>query len=105
MGAQRPASGCPSVGEAPPHPLSGASKHQDKNENMKNRDVAQAFVAGRPAASSNYHTDGDRLFSYATVIGWTADDGSKIVSSGKWSPTTSRHQSLAIGAGARWEEN
>lgn len=72
---------------------------------MKNRDVAQSFVAGRPAASSNFHTDGIKLFSYATVIGWTADDGSKIISNGKWSSTTSQHQSLAIQAGARWEEN
>jgi len=71
---------------------------------MKNRDVAQSFVAGRPAASSNFHTDGDRLFSYATVIGWTAEDGSKIVSTGKWSQTTSRHQSLAIQAGASRED-
>jgi len=72
---------------------------------MKNRDVAQAFVAGRPASTSNYHTDGSRLFSYATVIGWTGDDGEKVISTGKWTPTTSRHQSLAIEAGATWEDH
>ena len=78
---------------------------EKKNKNMKNQDVAKSYVAGRPAASSNLRTDGIKLWSYATVIGWTADDGSKIVSKKKWSPTTSQHQSLAIQAGATWEVN
>lgn len=67
--------------------------------------VAAAFMAGRPAFGSNIGTDGQRVFSYETVIAHTVD-GKKLVMASAWSysKTTSSHANALIKAGAVKEE-
>jgi len=45
---------------------------------MRNCQVAAAWAAGRTASTQHMTTDGDRLWSYNLVIGFTEDDGSKV---------------------------
>lgn len=63
--------------------------------------VAEAFMAGRPASGSNIGTDGQRVFSYSTIIAHTVD-GKKLVKADAWdySKTTSGHANALINAGA-----
>ena len=46
---------------------------------MRNSDVAKAWVADKTASTHHMKTDGGRLWSYALVIGFTDDDGSKVL--------------------------
>tara|TARA_R110000868_G_scaffold225958_11_gene478312 strand:- start:456 stop:749 length:294 start_codon:yes stop_codon:yes gene_type:complete len=46
-----------------------------------NGGVAKAWGNGDGARSNNgnYHTDGRKLFSYSTMIGYTSDEGQKVL--------------------------
>jgi hypothetical protein len=46
-----------------------------------NDGVAKAWAKNEQARSStgNYSTDGDRLFSYSTMIGFTSPEGKKVL--------------------------
>jgi hypothetical protein len=61
--------------------------------------VINAFMTSVAARSGNMHTDGDKLWSYNTVIGWTVG-AVKRVTSVRYSQTTTRHTNLALCAGA-----
>lgn len=45
-----------------------------------NDGVAKAWANGEQARSNNgnYHTNGDELFSYSTMIGYTSPEGKKV---------------------------
>jgi hypothetical protein len=59
-----------------------------------NEQVAASFAAGNSAESNNMMTDGQRLYSYGTMIGIKIQ-GQVILSDNSMSPTTGRHISLA----------
>lgn len=46
-----------------------------------NGGVAKAWANSEGARSNNgnYHTDGIKLFSYSTMIGYTSDEGQKVL--------------------------
>lgn len=62
--------------------------------NKTNKQVASAFAAGQASESNNMKTDGQRLWSYGTMIG-TKIQGQVILSDDSMSPTTGRHIGLA----------
>ena len=59
---------------------------------MRNQEVAEMFVCGKPAKGSNMYTDGDKLFSWQTIIAQRTANGF-IYNGCKYSVSTSRHQS------------
>ena len=66
-------------------------------------DVMVLWVGDSIASSGNVMTDGERLWSYGTLIGFTSNDGRKVVINrtakshcGFVSVTTSRHVNKAI---------
>jgi hypothetical protein len=60
---------------------------------MTNKAVAAAWGRGSRAAAENFRTDGTDLWSYNLHIGYTNDDGVKILKDyrRRVSVTTSRH--------------
>ncbi len=65
-----------------------------------NRGVALAFARKRAARNSNgqFYTDGHTLYSYGPHWPVAAWDGSTLhLNDGKYSVTTSKHRSFAIG--------
>lgn len=62
---------------------------------ISNRNVAEAWSRGRAAEGGNVRTDGRIFYSYAEPIAARLPDGSVLVTSDRWSVTTSAHTSLA----------
>ena len=62
--------------------------------NMTNQEVINAFALGQTGRSStgNLYSTGDRLVNYVTCIAQRLQDGSIVVNSTKYSPTTSKLQ-------------
>lgn len=58
---------------------------------MQNKDVAKSFVKGVFATGSNFYTDGEKIFSYNTIVAQRTNGG-YIVNTTKYSCTTSKHQ-------------
>jgi len=71
---------------------------------MKNKDVASAWAAGKPARTKNLRTDGEALYSYRLLIGITVC-GKKVALDyrRKVSNTTSMHCGLAVAVSDRVE--
>ena len=72
---------------------------------ITNREVARAWAEGREATSHTgaFHTDGDRLYSYALLIGCTGGNGRVLTdyrAPNFVSATTSKH----VGLGARYAD-
>ena len=65
---------------------------------MTNRSVAAAWGRGVRASAENFTTDGENLWSYALQIGYTDENGVKVLKDYRRqvSVTTSRHCGLAI---------
>jgi len=55
--------------------------------------VGEAFWRGDKARGSSVHSEGDKLFSYATIILQRLRNGVVIGNATKYSITTSKHQS------------
>ncbi len=51
------------------------------NKRTNNDGVAKAWARSEMARSNNgnYHTDGSKLYSYATMIGYTSPEGKKVL--------------------------
>ena len=68
-----------------------------------NKEVAIAFLNNYPddvyAGNLRYYAKSGKLFSYNTIIAQRFDDGTIIFNATKYSPTTSRHQSLLFKCG------
>ena len=67
---------------------------------MRNAQVAECWGRNQPASAGNLSTDGDDLWSYNLLIGYTTPKGRKVVidytASGRYySQTTSCHVNLA----------
>ena len=67
---------------------------------MRNAQVAECWGRNQPATAGNLRTDGDELYSYGLLIGYTTPKGTKVAlnytASGKYySQTTSCHVGLA----------
>jgi hypothetical protein len=67
---------------------------------MAKGDVAAAWKRGEYARAGNFYTDGDRIHSYGLMIGFTDDNGDKVLydysASGEYkSKTTSQHVGAA----------
>ena len=67
---------------------------------MKNAQVAECWGRNQPAHAVNLSTDGDDLYSYNLLIGYTTPKGTKVAlnytASGQFaSQTTSCHVGLA----------
>jgi hypothetical protein len=62
---------------------------------LTNSQVADAFWKGQKAHNKSMTSEGDKLFSYWTVILQRLPDGKIIGNETKYSNTTSRHQSEA----------
>ena len=68
---------------------------------IRNDDVVACWKRGNRAQNRNMTTDGSNLFSYRLKIGYTDENGEKVVldytarSGNFYSTTTSRHVSLA----------
>ena len=61
---------------------------------MKNKDLIRAYANGATSDKcGNLSINGDRLYSYYTCIA-ERRNGGHIINDTKYSPTTSRHQSL-----------
>ena len=87
---------------------------------QSNKSVVEAWQSRRVASSGNMHTDGDKLYSYALLIGEWRDGlpvvfnytaradmnpfGHKVASEGFKSITTSHHVSLARRVGYCFEK-
>lgn len=73
-----------------------------------NKEVALAFLNNYPedvyAGNLRYYAKEGKLFSYSTIIAQRFDNGSVILNATKYSPTTSRHQSLLLRGGLRMYE-
>ena len=66
---------------------------------MKNKDVAQAFLSGKPANVKSLVSTGDRLLSYGywEVARWV--NGKIVKRTGtSYSKTTARHRGLVYGS-------
>lgn len=68
-----------------------------------NKEVAFAFLNNYPddayAGNLRYYAKAGKLFSYSTIIAQRFDNGTIIFNATKYSPTTSRHQSLLFRSG------
>lgn len=64
---------------------------------ISNANLINAFLKGDYATNGSMHTDGTRLFSYATCIAQKTPDG-MIFNACKYSPTTSKQQTYTIRA-------
>ena len=62
---------------------------------MSNIYTIEQFKKGKPYKSKSVRSTGDKLFSYSTIICQRLEDGTTIGNITKYSPTTSRHQSMA----------
>ena len=67
---------------------------------MRNAQVAENWGRNQPAAAGNLRTDGENLWSYGLLIGYTTPKGTKVAlnytASGRYySQTTSCHVGLA----------
>mgnify|MGYP003116516364 FL=1 len=67
---------------------------------MRNAQVAECWGRNQPASAGNLSTDGDDLYSYGLLIGYTTPKGTKVAldytARGKMiSQTTSCHVGLA----------
>jgi len=67
---------------------------------VKNSQVAENWGRNNPASAGNLRTDGENLYSYSLLIGYTTPKGTKVVldytASGEYqSQTTSCHVGLA----------
>ena len=64
---------------------------------MTNKAVAAAWGRGWTAAAGHFHTDGKNLYSYALCVGYTDEDGLKVLKDYRRqvSVITSRHCGLA----------
>ena len=51
------------------------------SKRTNNDGVAKAWAHSEMARSNNgnYHTDGNKLYSYATMIGYTSPEGKKVL--------------------------
>jgi len=67
---------------------------------MRNEQVVMAWLTGRSASAGNLSTDGQKLWSYALMIGDRSDGLNRVwdyTASGRYiSQVTSRHVGLAI---------
>ena len=68
---------------------------------MNNDDVAHSWAFGESAGNGPLHTDGENLYSYALLIGYTEDGAKHMIEytspGGKfYSVTTSTHVGLGI---------
>jgi hypothetical protein len=76
-----------------------ATTTQQREFKMKNSDVVRSWAFGHPAATANLLTDGDCLYSYRKLIGFTVGSDKvclDYMASGVFvSQTTSCHVSLA----------
>jgi len=67
---------------------------------MRNEQVVMAWLTGRSASAGNLSTDGQKLWSYALMIGDRSDGLNRVwdyTASGRYvSQTTSCHVGLAI---------
>lgn len=65
-----------------------------------NKEVAEAFVAGKTMANANMTSTGDRLFSYHTCIGESFINKQTelcfIINETSYSNTTARHRNLML---------
>ena len=62
---------------------------------LKNKDIAREFAQnGKPVSNRNMKHEGDRLFSYNTVIAQKLPDGRRVLNLTRYSNTTSDHQYL-----------
>ena len=74
---------------------------------MKNSDVVRAWAYGNIASTKNLTTNGRDLYSYQLLIGFTSDDGERVVldytapGGHFFSVTTSQHVNLAKREGSR----
>jgi len=58
----------------------------------KNTQVAQSWIKGIAAKGSNFTTDGQNIYSYKKLIGYTDLDGKKhVIDNGYISRTTTAH--------------
>jgi len=68
-----------------------------------NKEVVLAFLNNYPddvyAGNLRYYAKTGKLFSYSTIIAQRFDNGTIIFNATKYSPTTSRHQSLLFRCG------
>ena len=68
-----------------------------------NKEVALAFLNNYPddayAGNLRYFAKAGKLFSYSTIIAQRFDNGTIIFNATKYSPTTSKHQSLLFRCG------
>ena len=62
---------------------------------MTNSEVCRAFARGYVGHSSNMFTDGNKLFSYSTVIAEKIN-GAIVFNASKYSTTTSKQQTFAL---------
>ena len=67
---------------------------------MNNQSVINAFVCGKSAKSSNgnLHSNGDKLYSYYTVIAERLANGTIVLNRTKYSVSTSKIQTWTKGA-------
>ncbi len=63
-----------------------------RGKQMRNLEVVKAFINGRAAKGSNLVSTGDKLINYSTTIA-KHQDGKVILSSDRYSVTTSKIQS------------
>jgi len=61
-----------------------------------NKEVARAFANGIDMSNprGTFRTENGKLFSYVTLVGFKLDDGTPIISSECFSPTTGKQLSL-----------
>ena len=65
---------------------------------MNNKSVINAFICGKSAKSSNgkLYSNGEKLYSYYTVIGQRLADGTIILNRTKYSVSTSKIQTWLL---------
>jgi rubrerythrin len=81
--------------------LSNTDRTRINAHRIGNRhDTIQRFVSGQEGKTSNnsLHTDGEKLYSYNTVIATKQKDGTIVVNNTKYSITTSAQQSELVRA-------
>ena len=78
---------------------------------MKNEQVAYCWKYGHKGSAQNFSTDGESLYSYALMIGYTDTQGQKVVidyttkGGDFYSSTTSKHVFYAKGVSDRVEKS